>query len=84
VIDNYLLFGVAITNMITGVFAFITLVYARRTEKNTNSMKDALVVATETAAYSRGVDEERVRGKLEAATLAQGALAVTTVIEKTS
>lgn len=53
----------------------VNLYYTRQTEKNTNSMKDALVSSTAKENYSRGKDEERIKGEQKAATLAQGALA---------
>ena len=72
--DNLILLGIAATNLMTGAIAFATLIYARRTEVNTNSMRDALVKTTAVASHAQGVDEERVRGKLEAAVLAEGVL----------
>ncbi len=43
-------------------------------EKNTNSIKDALVKVTREAAHSAGKEEGRVEGEIKAAALAQGRL----------
>ena len=56
----------------TKVAAAATQVAAEQTEKNTNSMKDALVLATKQAAHAAGHEEARLEGEATAATLAQG------------
>lgn len=44
---------------------------ALQTEKNTNSMKDALVAATRSAAHSEGVEAGRAEGKTDIAVLSE-------------
>ena len=50
---------VALINAPTWIIAGFTMWYARRTEKNTNSMKDALVKASSEAAHAAGREEMR-------------------------
>lgn len=45
---------------------------AEQTEKNTNSMKDALVASTKLASHAEGKEEGRIEGEAKAATLAEG------------
>lgn len=49
-----------------------TLYYSRRTEKNTNSMKDALVASTAKEQFAAGETQGRLTGEAKAAVLAQG------------
>jgi len=53
---------------------FINVYYTRRTEKNTNSMKDALVKSTGEASFAAGHDKGRIEGEAAAAILAKGKL----------
>lgn len=55
----------------------LTLYYTRRTEKNTNSMKDALVASSRNEAHAAGLEQGRQEGKTTAATLARGRLEAT-------
>lgn len=59
----------------TKAVAVESLDVSKKTEINTNSMKDALVKATAEASHAAGVTEERVKGEAKAALVAQGALA---------
>lgn len=61
--------------LIVAIMNATTLYYSRRTEKNTNSMKDALVASTQKEAHSAGLEQGRVEGEAKAAVLAQGRLA---------
>lgn len=56
-------------NSVTG---FVTLFYARRTEINTNSMKDALVARTAEASEAKGRDDQRVVSEAKAAAIVAG------------
>lgn len=49
---------------------------SRKTEINTNSMKDALVAATKLASHAEGLAEGRVEGKAFAAEVALNKLTV--------
>jgi len=60
--------------IVVGVLALVNTYYTRRTEKNTNSMKDALVASTGKVAFQAGKDEATVEAKAEAATLAKGVM----------
>lgn len=51
-VNTWVLAAVALMNV-------CTLYYARKTEINTNSMKDALVVATAKAAHAKGKEAGR-------------------------
>lgn len=62
----------------------LTLFYTRRTEKNTNSMKDALVLSTYKEAHSDGMNEQRAKSELKAASLAQGVLQGQTIAQEKS
>lgn len=77
---------IACLNAVTAFFAFVSMLQSRQNtkivestnlqmtllEKNTNSMKDALVKLTGDEALARGREEARVEGEIKAATLAQG------------
>lgn len=58
--------------LIVAAMNALTLYYTRRTEKNTNSMKDALVASEKTASHAEGKEEGRAEGVVTAAILAQG------------
>ena len=65
--DNPLLW-IAIFNVFTGAMALIgvilsrqTLAVSQKTEINTNSMKDALIAATDKAAHATGKEEGRIQ-----------------------
>lgn len=80
-LNTWILLVIAITNAGTGVLWFLikqdtlaTKIAAELTEKNTNSMKDALVLATDKAAHAAGKEEGRVEGEAKAAVLAEGKL----------
>lgn len=60
--DTVMLGFIAITNLVTGWLAWRTRADVRVIEKATNSMKDALVAATDVAARAEGKEE----GRLEA------------------
>lgn len=60
--------------LLVAIMNGLTMYYSRRTEKNTNSMKDALVLSTRNEAYSQGMREQRGLSEAKAATLAQGVL----------
>lgn len=45
--------------LLIAVMNMVTLYYSRRTEKNTNSMKDALVEATAKLSHAEGKEEGR-------------------------
>lgn len=60
---------------VIGLLTLLNTLYSRRTEKNTNSMKDELVKVTGEKAHAAGKEEGRQEGESKAATLAQGALA---------
>lgn len=62
----------AATTKVTQGIAQETHKLAEKTELNTNSMKDALVEATRSAALAKGKDEARTEGEAKAATLEQG------------
>lgn len=60
--------------LLVAVMNAATLFYTRRTEKNTNSMKDALVVSTSAVAHQAGRNEAAAEARDVAATLAEGVL----------
>lgn len=60
--------------LVVAVMNAATLYYSHRTEKNTNSMKDALVKSTAEASHLAGREEARLEGDVKAATLAKGEL----------
>lgn len=60
--------------VLVAVMNAITMYYTRRTEKNTNSMKDALVQSTADASFSKGEKSGRLEGEVKAAALAEGKL----------
>lgn len=53
-------------------YAHKTAVVAGKTEINTNSMREALVVATAVASKAEGRDEMRIEAAITAAAVAQG------------
>ena len=60
--------------IIIGALTLINTYYSRKTEKNTNSMKDALVKATSDASYRAGHRDATAEAADTAATLAKGVL----------
>lgn len=63
-LDTWILLAVAVMNI-------FTLYYTRRTEKNTNSMKDALVLKTAEASDAAGHERGRREGEIRAESLAR-------------
>lgn len=57
---------------LVGAMTLINTYYTRRTEKNTNSMKDALVASTGQLAHAAGKEEGRIEGEVKAAAVAEG------------
>lgn len=55
--------------LIVAVMNAVTMYYTRRTEKNTNSMKDALVLSTAKISHAEGKEEGRAIGEQKAADL---------------
>lgn len=53
------LISIAFMNMVTMILGLVTAYYSRRTEQNTNSMKDALVASTAKVSHAEGVIEGR-------------------------
>lgn len=72
--NNVILIGIAVVNMITAVVSGLTLMYSHRTEKNTNSMKDALVQKTAVASDLLGYRRARLEGEAKAKGVAEGKL----------
>lgn len=79
-INTVMLLGIAICNVVIAVFAWhtkqemsATRIVAERTEVNTNSMREALVLRTGEAEYGRGREEARVEGEAKADKLAETA-----------
>jgi len=73
-----LVWFVAVANAISAAAALRTVYVTHRVDKNmalveraTNSMKDALVAATQKSAYMEGENTARVAGEAKAATLAE-------------
>lgn len=60
--------------LVLGAMTLLNTYYIRKTEKNTNSMKDALVKATGEASHAAGVEVGRTEGIQTAATLAAAAI----------
>lgn len=58
--------------LLVAVLNIATLYFTRQTEKNTNSMKDALVASTGVAAHAAGRDEMRAESEATAAAVAKG------------
>lgn len=58
----------------TKAIAVETHALAEKTELNTNSMREALVIATGDAAHAAGLEQGRTEGEAKAATLAEGVL----------
>lgn len=74
--DTWVLLGAALINLITAFLTFKTHMRLINTDSNvlkiekaTNSMKDALVLATSLSSHAAGVTEERARGEQVAADL---------------
>ena len=62
--------------VLVAVMNAATLYYSRHTEKNTNSMKDALIISTRAVAHQAGREEMRTEAATTAAAiLAEGNLA---------
>lgn len=66
---NWTLLAIAIANCFTAYFAFRTHSSIGTLEKNTNSIKDALVASTAKASYAEGSDHARIAGEQKAADL---------------
>lgn len=60
--------------LLIGALTLINTVYSRQTEKNTNSMKDALVLATATSSHAAGREEARAEGEAKTAAKVEGIL----------
>ena len=58
--------------IIIGLLTLVNTYYTRRTEKNTNSMKDALVKSTADSSHAAGREEGRAEAKAGAALVAEG------------
>lgn len=71
-IDTIALLFIAVLNAFTGYLAWRTRSDVRVIEKATNSMKDALVAATDVAARAEGKEEGRLEGVAEGARQGQG------------
>lgn len=80
--DHWVLLAIAVVNAITAAVSLATLHFARRTELNTNSMKDELVAATRKSALGEGRDAMRVEAEGRAADLAKGRLETKPSLEK--
>lgn len=72
-VNTLLLFGIAVAQMLTAFFAWhtsktamATKIVAERTELNTNSMREQLVLKTGEAEHARGREEARVEGEEKA------------------
>jgi hypothetical protein len=63
---------IALCNLVTAMLTVRTHNLALQTEKNTNSMKDALVKATGQAQHAAGMEAGRAEGAVKAAALAEG------------
>ena len=61
-INNVALAIIAVSNLLTGLFAYYTHRNMQILEKNTNSIKDALVASTAVASRAEGVAAEREAG----------------------
>jgi hypothetical protein len=71
-LNTLALLGIAGLNAFTAWVAWQTRDLTKKTETNTNSMREQLVTATGLAAHAAGLEEGRVEGKATAATLAKG------------
>lgn len=78
-LNTAMLFGIALSNAAGLYFSWRAKSIAVTTsetvavlEKNTNSIKDALVAKTGEAAHAAGREEMRIEGEAKAATLAMG------------
>lgn len=63
---------IAVLNVITAILAYKTHRQAKLTEKNTNSMKDALVAATKKASFAEGREDMRSETKADEKAEAKG------------
>lgn len=63
--------------LLIGVLALINTYYSRKTEKNTNSMREQLVQRTGEASHAAGKLEGKAEAAITAATLAEGRLSAT-------
>lgn len=72
---NIVLLSIAALNTITAILAYRTHTLTKQVEVATNSMKDALILATAEASHAAGKDEARAEGEAKAAILAEGKLA---------
>lgn len=73
-LNNMAILAIALTNAFTAIMVWRTHQISKKTELNTNSMKDALVAATKVASHAEGMEEGRKAGEEKAATLAKGVL----------
>lgn len=74
--EKYFLASIVVLNLITAILALITAIMAwrthtaaQRTEVNTNSMREALVISTGKAAHADGLEQGRQEGEDKAAAL---------------
>lgn len=58
--------------LIVAVMTLANTIYARRTEKNTNSLVTRLVASTAAESHAAGAEQERLKGEVKAAALAEG------------
>ena len=70
--NNLILLVIALLNAFTAYMPYSARNLTKQVEVATNSMKDALVKATDIAAFARGKDEGRVEGEAKAADVAKG------------
>jgi anthranilate phosphoribosyltransferase len=68
-INNLALAIIALSNLVMGILAYYTHKNMQMLEKNTNSIKDALIVTTAVASRAEGVAAERKAGDKRAADL---------------
>ncbi len=73
-VNNIVLLLIGLTSLYTAWLSKKTKEAAEKTEVNTNSMKDALILSTREASHAAGKEEGRIEGREIAATLAQGIL----------
>ena len=68
-VNNLALAIIAVSNLLTGLFAYYTHRNMQILEKNTNSIKDALVASTAVASRFQGAADERKESDKRAADL---------------
>ncbi len=73
-INNIVLLLIGLVGIYTAYQAKQTKIAAEKTETNTNSMREQLVIATGTASHAAGKAEGIAQGKADAALLAKGIL----------